>query len=189
MGRAVICPHCRQALRLKTETGDRSAFDIRCPGCRQMFRARLRPVVAAEVLIGHRDTAISRLLVDRLQQLNATFLVCRDGRQVIDQLSLPVAKVLLLDVAFDGSFPVELIEKARRHKVKVVLFPSVYNKTAYKKKPDSLYGADAYIELHHIEDQLLPLLIKLVPEFHLQAASFGHSVPSFSGLRSTTAAP
>jgi response regulator RpfG family c-di-GMP phosphodiesterase len=37
----------------------------------------------------------------------------------------------------------------------VILIASIYDKTRYKRAPQSLYGADDYIERHHIEDELL----------------------------------
>jgi len=36
----------------------------------------------------------------------------------------------------------------------VVLVASVYRKTSYKRRPARLYGADDYVELHHVGDQL-----------------------------------
>ena len=39
----------------------------------------------------------------------------------------------------------------RRHGV--VLVASIYNRTGYKRRPTSLYGADDYVEQHHIPDR------------------------------------
>jgi hypothetical protein len=56
----------------------------------------------------------------------------------------------------------------------VVLLASVFERTRYKRKATNLYGADAYLELHHVPDRLVPLLQSLQkrePLFdpHLQA--------------------
>ena len=71
----------------------------------------------------------------------------------------------------------ELIEEAHNKSsekpIKIILLPSVYNKTAYKRRPTSLYGADAYLELHHIGDRLLPLLRDLCPDLELKEPSAG----------------
>lgn len=90
--------------------------------------------------------------------------------------------VLLLDVAFNGSFPFHLIEKIKStgHKQhKIILLSSVYNCTAYKKRPETLYGADAYLELHHIGDRLLQVLGELYPA----VASQTKLVPSIRASR------
>jgi CheY-like chemotaxis protein len=59
----------------------------------------------------------------------------------------------------------------------VVLVASVYRKTSYKRRPARLYGADDYVELHHVGDQLpqklrrhLHLTDELAPEDAREAA-------------------
>ncbi|MEO1175086.1 MAG: hypothetical protein AAFX94_23985, partial [Myxococcota bacterium] len=44
----------------------------------------------------------------------------------------------------------------------VILVASVYNKTAYKRRPSDLYGADDYVEQHHITDMLPSKLCALI---------------------------
>ena len=44
----------------------------------------------------------------------------------------------------------------------VILIASVFNKTAYKRTPHSLYGADDYVEQHHIPDMLPVKLARLI---------------------------
>jgi hypothetical protein len=39
---------------------------------------------------------------------------------------------------------------------------SIYNRTGYKRRPTSLYGADDYVEQHHIPDALLTKLERLI---------------------------
>ncbi|MEK7689265.1 MAG: histidine kinase, partial [Deltaproteobacteria bacterium] len=38
----------------------------------------------------------------------------------------------------------------------------IYDKTRYKRMPTSIYGADDYIEMHHIPDDLVPKINKLL---------------------------
>jgi CheY-like chemotaxis protein len=60
----------------------------------------------------------------------------------------------------------EVVERIRRQSLptRTILVASVYNRTGYKRRPTSLYGADDYIEQHHIPDQLLLKIAKLLPE-------------------------
>jgi response regulator RpfG family c-di-GMP phosphodiesterase len=46
--------------------------------------------------------------------------------------------------------------------VKAILIASIYDKTRYKRAPLSLYGADDYIEKHHIPDSLTAMIYRLV---------------------------
>jgi hypothetical protein len=44
----------------------------------------------------------------------------------------------------------------------VILIASIYDKTRYKRAPLSLYGADDYIEKHHIPDTLAVMIYRLL---------------------------
>ena len=145
---------------------------------------RVKPSSRLEVLIAHEDQAICQQLEARLNQAQFLIRICRNPHEVVRWLKEANCCLLLLDVAFSGRFPFALIEQARLVREgfnqKVVLLASVYNKTAYKKRPTSLYGADGYLELHHIGDRLLPMVIELFPhleslmtdaeELHIQGA-------------------
>jgi len=119
-----------------------------------------------KALVAHEDLQVQQQLQKRIGPLGGR-LVCCDSAAAVHAALLPAEPcVLLLDVAFCGSFPFQLIEQisaAGEPLHKVILLPSVFNRTAYKKRPDSLYGADAYLELHHIGDRLVPLLAELFP--------------------------
>ena len=45
----------------------------------------------------------------------------------------------------------------------IILIASVFQHTRYKRAPTSLYGADDYVEKHHIRDRLLEKITRLLP--------------------------
>lgn len=62
---------------------------------------------------------------------------------------------LVVEVALPDSPGYELIPVARAARVEVVvLVASVYRRTSYKRRPSRLYGADDYVEIHHLGDHL-----------------------------------
>lgn len=62
---------------------------------------------------------------------------------------------LVVDVALPGAPGFELAAPARAAGVKVViLVASVFRRTSYKRQPQRLYGADDYVEIHHLGDHL-----------------------------------
>lgn len=160
----VSCPYCRVRLRSHPTAYFGSAVICRCPKCSKKFKIKqLSPAV--KVLIAHEDEWVYRQLSERLAWLNIQPDICRNSEECLDGLT-PGNSALLLDVAFEGGFPFRLIETIKKRGTgqhKIILLPSVYNRTAYKKRPESLYGADAYLELHHIGDRLLPLLAEQFP--------------------------
>ncbi|EDM78301.1 response regulator [Plesiocystis pacifica SIR-1] len=60
---------------------------------------------------------------------------------------------LVVDVALPGGF--ELVLPAREAGVRcIILVASVFRRTSYKRRPRRLYGADDYVEIHHLGDHL-----------------------------------
>ena len=57
-----------------------------------------------------------------------------------------------------GVLAFEVIEQIRQNPstkdLTIVLLASVFERTRYKRRPNNLYGADAYLELHHVPDRL-----------------------------------
>jgi CheY-like chemotaxis protein len=93
--------------------------------------------------------------------------------------------VALLDVALPGVPAFELCDRVRADRglcgTGLILIASVFQQTRYKRAPTSLYGADDYVEKHHIRDWLPGKVARLLPGGAVPAAS----VPAAS----TPAAP
>lgn len=91
--------------------------------------------------------------------------ICNDGKEALETVQRVVPQVLLLDVALPTMFGFEVCERVRQDPalsgVRIVLIASIYDKTRYKRSPSSLYGADDYIEKHHIPDSLIPMIQRL----------------------------
>jgi response regulator RpfG family c-di-GMP phosphodiesterase len=63
-------------------------------------------------------------------------------------------------------FGFEVCEIVRRdpalESVKLILIAAIYDRARYKRAPTNLYGADDYIEKHHIPDSLAEKCLRLV---------------------------
>lgn len=71
------------------------------------------------------------------------------------RLALGGVDALVVDVALPDDPGFALIETARDAGVQAVLLvAAVYRKTSYKRRPKRLYGADDYVEIHHLGDHL-----------------------------------
>ncbi|MDB4968110.1 MAG: cheY40H-3 [Myxococcales bacterium] len=115
------------------------------------------------VIVAHESEtireAIRRLCTDAGYAVRAV----GDGRAVLQSLDgRPAA--LVLDVALPVVHAYEVVEEVRRitPDTRIVLVASIYNRTGYKRRPTSLYGADDYVEQHHIPDALLVKLERLI---------------------------
>jgi predicted Zn finger-like uncharacterized protein len=167
----VRCPSCssRYSLDPKRLGGKRITF--RCQQCRKVFKVEVpQPSGCAppEVLVAHSDPALCATIGEVLSAGGFDWRVCHDGSETLASMEGTPPHVLLIDVALPGLLAFEVAETIRSRpalgSVKVILMSSVYNRTAYKRSPTSLYGADDYIEKHHIPDLLIAKINRLVPD-------------------------
>ena len=90
--------------------------------------------------------------------------------------------VALLDVALPGVPAFELCDRVRAdravHGTGLILIASVFQQTRYKRAPTSLYGADDYIEKHHIRDWLVEKVARLLPAAAAPAAPAAAAAPA-----------
>jgi DNA-binding response OmpR family regulator len=83
-------------------------------------------------------------------------------------------QAMVLDVGLPGIYGFELCERLKddnqTREMKIILLTSTYDMSRYKRTPVSLYGADDYIEKHHIADELALKIRKLIhPEEYAEA--------------------
>ena len=103
--------------------------------------------------------AIRRLCADAGYDVHAV----AEGQAALRALEKRPA-ALVLDVALPSVHAYEVVEEVKRRApdTRIVLVASIYNRTGYKRRPTSLYGADDYVEQHHIPDALLVKLERLI---------------------------
>jgi len=165
----VSCPKCSARFRVSSERLAGKKVGLRCARCKEVFSVPGAPVVAGagetHVLVAHSDPALCRTIGDLLSREQIDFAVYHDGEAALNGMALRKPQVAVVDVALPGLFAFEVVEKVRSRPgledVKIILLSSVYNKMAYKRRPSSLYGADDYIEKHHLPDDLVLKVTRL----------------------------
>lgn len=121
------------------------------------------------VLFAHERPAVARAVAPVLELRGYTMDAVRDGREALERLQQRRFAALVVDVALPGVPGYELAATAKRLAEQggtgaavVVLVASVYRRTAYKRRPQRLYGADDYVEVHHLGDDLPDKLDRLL---------------------------
>ncbi len=151
-----VCPSCGSKVVLN------GAVWGRCVVCRSMvFRETSGPAVVVahelERVVAHVGVVAGGLGLHVLHAPSGS------SAWRLLEAKRPVAAVL--DVALPEVMSFQLIERLRARPelagMKIVLIASVFNRTAYKRRPSSLYGADDYIEQHHVHD-LLPQKLRVL---------------------------
>lgn len=154
----VLCTACGKGSKLGDVDPERAAATTDALGL--ALAESLQP----RVVVGHEVPAAARSIADILRRGGFAPVCVRTGDEVLAAVdptmpSQPAAVVL--DVGIPGVLAFEIIEALRASpssSVPVVLLASVYERTRYKRRPNRLYGADAYLELHHVPDRLVEVL-------------------------------
>lgn len=164
------CPTCSSQYRLNKEKFGGKQVTLKCVKCQKVFQAQVpalsQPAVSIHVLIAHNDQALCETISAILQKAEISCHISHDGPSALTLMKAKPPQAIIVDVALPGLYAFEVVEKVRAipglENVKIILLSSVYNKMAYKRTPASLYGADAYIEKHHIPNDLVAYIHQLV---------------------------
>jgi predicted Zn finger-like uncharacterized protein len=176
----VSCQHCGKRVRIDADKYSGKRIKMRCSQCSEVFVAEVpvrtdiapppSPQPHPQVLIAHSDPALCDTVGSILDSHNFRWQACHDGETALELMDRHLPQVAIVDVALPGLFAFEVVEKVRNRPglagVKIVLLSSVYNKMAYKRRPTTLYGADDYIEKHHIPHDLLAKIHQLIERSH-----------------------
>ena len=115
------------------------------------------------MLVVHESAETFAVVARIASQSGHAAINVRDGAQALALTSTTNFALVLVDVATQGVYAFELVPKLKALALSphVVLMASVYDPAAYKRAPTSLYGADAYIEQHHLPDKLPEIIAKI----------------------------
>jgi predicted Zn finger-like uncharacterized protein len=161
----VKCPACAARFRLDREKLAGKRVSLRCARCRSPFKVEFphsTPVhdeKKVRVMIAHSDRELCDTIRLIIEDAGFDSVLGHNGAEVLAAMDAARPQVAIVDVALQGLYAFEVVDTVRRRpgldNVKIILLSSVYNKAAYKRHPNSLYGADDYIEKHHIPDDLV----------------------------------
>jgi predicted Zn finger-like uncharacterized protein len=183
----IVPCECGAKLKIDDAKVGSQGVRVRCPRCgnilsvqkthreeRESAVPKRKPVLSGAaplVLVAH-DSEVVRNMV-RTVLVDEGFAVdtAADGLETLKKATEKRPRALVLDVGIPGIYGFEVCERLKGDKdtgdIKIVLLSSVYDMRRYKRTPDSLYGADDYIEKHHIPDYLPVKLRKLIaPEWN-----------------------
>ncbi|MHC1698513.1 MAG: response regulator [Geobacteraceae bacterium] len=175
------CPTCKTRYRLDDSRIRAEGIHLQCCRCRTVFRVagktpqQSRPVAGMSpdpagkpvtVVVANESPDFCASVAHILASELFTVLCCHDGKAAMDLIEEHHPDVVLLDVALPTLYGFEICDRIRNtpelSAVKTILIASIYDKTRYKREPQSLYGADDYIEKHHIPDSLSAKIYRLV---------------------------
>ncbi len=194
----IRCPQCSATYKVDDDRISGASLKLRCSKCGQIFLLRKKvaqePVkeelpVRAEgrkILIAHASGSMREMMGELLREEKFFPLFAKNGVEAVSIMEDTHPDVVIVDVAlpdiFGFEFP-ELIKQDKRlQSIKVILVASIYDKTRYKRIPQSLYGADDFIEKHHIRDSLVAKINRLISGQEEVRETAGAAEPVAVGL-------
>ncbi len=187
----IVSCDCGAKLKVDETKSAGRRVKIRCPRCgnvhhlKQLASDIPGPIIESPVqslpsqkgilvLVAH-DSEVVRYLISRvLTEAGFRVELVSNGVDALKKANELKPQGLVLDVGIPGIYGFELCERLKGNpatkNIKIILLSSVYDRRRYKRTPTSLYGADDYIEKHHIPDLLTVKLYALI--FQKDATNF-----------------
>lgn len=159
----VGCPKCKTKLKVADEKLTPEGTRFKCPKCSTVLLVK-KPAVQIKplenkLIVAHENPAIVERISKLLTQKGYAVIGAYDGIDTMIKAVKELPFLAILDVALPKIYGFEvckrLKERAETKEIKVILISSIYDKTRYRREPNSLYGADDYIEEHQIEELLI----------------------------------
>lgn len=167
----ICCPVCKTRFRFNEQKVSSAGVRLRCSKCSAVFR------LAADadersgrltVLVAHESKEFCAAVQKVLAPEPFTLISSHDGKEALDIILKLMPDVVLLNVALPTMYGFQVCEALRSNPktsgIKIILLAAIYDKTKYKRAPQTLYGADDYIEQHHIPDALAAMIYRLAGE-------------------------
>jgi predicted Zn finger-like uncharacterized protein len=117
------------------------------------------------VLIGMPDAEAGKDLEEALRGWGLRAAVVGDGVEAMLEIQRKLPRVAVLSAALPRMYGFQICELVKRNEslreIGVVLVGSIHHPDRYRRPPEELYGADAYVEEPDLPDGLLPALQRL----------------------------
>jgi predicted Zn finger-like uncharacterized protein len=188
----VKCPSCAARFRLDREKLSGKRVTLRCARCRSPFKVELpyRGITGSaeeiRIMIAHSDVDLCNTIKKLVDEAGFKCILGHKGADVLAVMDAYRPQVAVIDVALQGLYAFEVVDTVRKRpgleKVKIILLSSVYNKAAYKRSPMSLYGADDYIEKHHIPHDLVLKINRLLVDASLAGEALNDNEAEAPGV-------
>lgn len=167
----ISCPLCKTRFRFDEQKVSSDGIKLRCSKCSGIFRLASDKSARGgrlTILVAHESADFCAAVEKVLAPEPFDIISCHDGKEALDLVLRLKPDVVLLNVALPTMYGFQVCEALRGNPettyTKIILLAAIYDKTKYKRSPQSLYGADDYIEQHHIPDALAAMIYRLATD-------------------------
>ena len=167
----VVCPKCKTRLKVDETKLSLQGSRFRCPKCSTVLVIK-KPAVQEKKSLDHRKFLVahsSAAVIENIKSLLAgegyTVVTSADGIDAMVRALKELPAFGIIEVALPKIYGFEVCKKLKARpetkEMKLILVPSIYDKTKYRREPVSLYGADDYIEEHDLSVRLIEAINRI----------------------------
>jgi len=171
-GVVVRCEGCDKAYRIHPEKIPSGISSFPCRACgalvpiSQVKTQDSEIIETGSILIAIEEDELGKLIQRILAGSGFKGDLAGSGKQALETLKKRMSDLLLVSVYLPDMMGFELLDKVAGAqpgvRIPSILLSSVHHATRYKRAPTSLYGADDYLERHHLPDLLIPKVRRLL---------------------------
>jgi len=117
------------------------------------------------VLVAMPDVDLAKQTASALVERGLQASLVHDGVEAMLEIQRQLPRVVVLSASLPKMFGFQICELMKRNEslrsIAVVLAASIYHTGRYRREPNELYGADAYIEDPDLPGGLMPILERI----------------------------
>jgi len=167
----VVCPKCKTRLKVDETKLSPQGSRFKCPKCSTVLLIK-KPAVQEKksldnrkILVAHSSGSVVQNIKTLLAGEGYTVITSADGIDTMVRALKELPAFGIIEVALPKIYGFEVCKKLKSRSetkdMKLILVPSIYDKTKYRREPVSLYGADDYIEEHDLSVRLIEAINRI----------------------------
>ncbi|MDP2156401.1 MAG: zinc-ribbon domain-containing protein [Nitrospirota bacterium] len=167
----VVCPKCKTRLKVDETRLSPQGSRFKCPKCSTVLVIK-KPAVQEKksldhkkILLAHSSASVVENIKNLLVGEGYSVIISVDGIDAMVRALKELPAFGIIEVALPKIYGFEVCKKLKSHpetkEMKLILVPSIYDKTKYRRDPVSLYGADEYIEEHDLSVRLIEAINRI----------------------------
>ena len=167
----VVCPKCKTKLKVDDAKLSPQGSRFKCPKCSTVLVIK-KPAAQQKKALDEKKALIAHsnpLLVEKIRTLlvgqGYTVLTAADGIDAMVKALKELPWLIIIEAGLPKIYGFEVCKRLKLRpetkEMRLILVPSIYDKTKYRREPVSLYGADDYIEEHDLSTRLIDTIIRI----------------------------
>jgi len=171
-GIIIKCEGCDKAYKVYPEKLPSGVSSFTCRACGNLIPItrvqadKTSTGEAGRMLIVVEEEELGKLIQRILVNNGFKGHLATSGKEALEALKGGALDLILVSVYMPDMMGYELLDKIEKDqfgpKIPSILLSAVHHAARYKRAPTSLYGADDYLERHHLPDLLVPKIRQLL---------------------------